>query len=61
VTAHSSRGGTLWSSRGIEVVVTVCATCNHGWMSDLESEFAAAFLIARIGPCNADPRDQKTW
>lgn len=49
VTAHSSRGGALWSSRGIEVVVTVCASCNQGWMSDLESEFAATFSDVILG------------
>lgn len=33
VTTFSSREGALWSSRGLEVVVDVCAACNQGWMS----------------------------
>jgi hypothetical protein len=43
ITTYSSRDGALWSSHGFEVVVNVCAACNHGWMSDLESEFAKRF------------------
>jgi hypothetical protein len=39
VMTFSSRDGALWSSRGFEVVVDVCAACNQGWMSNLESAF----------------------
>lgn len=49
VTTFSSRDGALWSSRGLEVVVDVCASCNQGWMSNLESAFSAAFSGPILG------------
>jgi hypothetical protein len=49
VTTFSSREGALWSSRGFEVVVDVCAVCNQGWMSNLESAFSAVFSSPILG------------
>jgi len=46
---HSSRAGALWSTVGLGVVVSVCAPCNNGWMSQLESDFKSRFARAVTG------------
>ena len=49
ITLYSSRGGKLWSARGLDTVVSVCATCNSGWMSELEVAFRAVYKDAILG------------
>lgn len=46
---YSSRGGKLWSGQGLDTVVGVCASCNNGWMSDLEATFQSVFTKSILG------------
>jgi hypothetical protein len=49
VRMFSSREGALWPTRGLGTVVSVCATCNNRWMSDLEDATQARFSAAVLG------------